>query len=101
MKDFKICHYCEEPTKEVTKDHVYPISKIKKHFEKGEALPEGIDLHHNKVLSCEWCNKVKGALDYQSFKDLGVKQIRHKKKLFMNKVISNGSKIKRTKRKYR
>ena len=87
-EDQLICHYCELPIKEgtETKDHVYPKAKIKKHREKGEEIP--IDIHDNKVIACEECNQIKGAKDYNSFKNLGLKAIRHLKKMLINKKIS-------------
>ena len=81
--EFVICHYCKEPTKKITKDHVFPKSKIRKLKEKGEPLPDGIDLRDNKVLACEACNTNKGNHDYDSFVLLGEKAIRHMKKMFI------------------
>ena len=89
-----ICHYCEEPTSNPTKDHKFPISKIKKLIEKGEPLPDNVDINNNIVLACETCNILKGTYDYESFKSLGVKAIRHKKRLFNSKVASNRAKRK-------
>jgi 5-methylcytosine-specific restriction endonuclease McrA len=80
----KICHYCEEEIEKVTKDHIFPKSKIRKLKEKCEPLPEGVDLHNNKVDACFACNYNKGNKDYKSFKMLGLKAIRHLKKVFLN-----------------
>ena len=38
--EFIVCHYCKELTKETTKDHVFPKSKIRK-LKEGNKLPEG------------------------------------------------------------
>ncbi len=88
----KTCHYCELPTNNPTRDHVFPKSKIRKLSEKGLSLPEGVDLQNNIVWACGWCNSLKGDKDYDSFKALGVKKIRHMKRLIRNKTIKNSSK---------
>lgn len=94
----KICHYCEQPTKNPTRDHVFPLSKIRKLKEKGEPMPDGFDEHSNKVWACGACNTNKGTLDYDSFKALGITQIRHLKKMFLNKTIKKrGTKNRRGK----
>lgn len=85
--DFQICHYCQEPTRNPTKDHKFPKSKIRKCREKNIPLPEGVDLNNNVVWACGACNILKGNKDYDSFISLGLKAIRHMKGQFMNKSI--------------
>ena len=97
MKELQICHYCEEEMNKVTKDHKFPISKIKKIKEKELMFPDDVDLENNIVKSCLACNMNKGTKSYKDFKALGLTAIRHLKKMFLN----NQYKTKRTKRKYR
>lgn len=100
MKDTKqVCHYCEEATNNPTKDHIIPISKIRKAREKGEEI-EGYDQHNNKVWACRWCNQNKRDLDYDSFKALGLSKIRHLKKL-AQMTFNQNRKRKRVLRRYR
>ena len=96
--EFIVCHYCKEPTKNITKDHIFPKSKIRKLREKGEPLPEGVDLKDNKVLACQACNTNKGNKDYESFVSLGVKQIKHLKKLFIGKQFKKKKPYKKRRR---
>ena len=99
--DTKICHYCQEPTNNPTRDHIFPLSKIRKLKEKNEPMPEGFDQHNNKVWACGACNINKGNKDCDSFMGLGLTQIRHMKKMFMNKTIKKRSKKKRVLRRWR
>lgn len=89
-----VCHYCkDELTKEeITKDHIFPKSKIKKIVENGENLPENVDIENNCVISCFPCNFNKGTKDYDSFLSLGIKQIKHLKKIFLYRQIKNKKK---------
>ena len=97
MNNLTICHYCKEEIKKPTKDHVFPKSKIRKILEKGEELPEELDLENNIVIACLPCNTNKGTNDYDAFISLGLTEIRHKKRMFLN----NQYKDKRVIRKYR
>ena len=96
--DFIVCHYCKEPTREITKDHVFPKSEARKLKDKGEPLPDGVDLKDNKVLACVPCNTNKGNKDYESFVLLGLTAIRHMKKLFIGKQYKKKTKRKKWKR---
>ena len=84
-RSIAICHYCELPTKNPSKDHVFPISKIRELIAKGEPLPPDLDLQNNKVLSCGVCNSLKANKDYDKFKGLGVDEIRRLKRFFLIK----------------
>lgn len=98
-KEQVICHYCENIIDNPTKDHVFPKHEIRKCAKNGEELPEGIDLRDNIVIACLECNINKGAKNYESFKMLGVKKIRHLKKQLQGRMMKN--KVKKVKSKYR
>jgi len=98
--ELKLCHYCKEPLSktDITKDHVIPVSKLKKINNKEEIL-KSLELKTNKVYSCYACNQNKSNLDYKSFISLGITKIKHLKKVFLDKQFTIKNKKKKYKRK--
>ena len=81
-----VCHYCQQ-NERLTRDHVYPASKIRKHLENGEPIP--VDLHENIVPACGWCNLLKGDKDYNEFIALGASRIMDMKAELKSKILNN------------